>query len=188
MIETSLIRLSEAVQKGQKLSYGAKVLLPMGDEAEIYGFIAIDLNISSEITMPPLGECQVFANRVIFSLDNETLPFPIFSSVSKASEERYGLYLLYIPKFSNLSKSQRQSYRWSLNNEKPHASVGQINGVKIDDNIAYYYPTENELYFESRTRLRSIGSDFAVIIRVSKISDDIKYELFDSYSVRIEQS
>ncbi len=100
MIESSLIRLDEAINNGQKLSAGSKVRLPIGEEAEIYGFISTVYSMfSTEIDMPPLGECQVYSNRVIFYLDKQLHTFPIFNSVCKASEEKYEVYLLYNQKF-----------------------------------------------------------------------------------------
>lgn len=91
-IETSLIRLDEAVQNGKTLLAGSKVFLPAGGEAEIYGFIATSNDIFGDIIdMPPLGECQVFSNRVIYRFEECTHTFPIFSSVCKATEEKYGL-------------------------------------------------------------------------------------------------
>ena len=54
MIETSLIKLDEAVDEGLKLSAGSKVLLPTGDEAEIYGFITSDDILSINVDTPPL--------------------------------------------------------------------------------------------------------------------------------------
>lgn len=191
MIETSLITLEEALQEGQTLSAGSKVVLPIGDEAEIYGFIATASNIlSMNIDMPPLGECQVFSNRVIFYLDKNLHRFPIFCNVRITSAERYGLYLLHVPKFLNLSSEwDRKFYIESMCKENPHPRVSRIEGVRIEDNVAYYYPNENDLYFESRSKLRAIGSGFVVVTRrISKPSENIKYEIFDSHSVKIERS
>lgn len=191
MIETSLIRLDDAVQNGQTLSAGYKVILPIGEEAEIYGFIAIQNNIlSSDIDMPPLGECLVFSNRVIFYLDKQLHRFPIFNDVRRPTQERYELYLLYVPKFFNLtSELERKYYVQSMTREIPNPKACQLKGVQIEDNIAYYYPNECDLYFESRSKLRAIGSSFAVVTRrISKPSENVKYEIFDSHSVMIERS
>ena len=191
MIETSLFKLDEAVQDGSKLFTGSKVVLPTGDEADIFGFIAIEDNLLSVvIDMPPLGECQIFSNRVIFYIDNRLYRFPIFQSVCKASEERYGIYMLYVPKFLNLSSEwERKWYCESMCNEKPHLKVSRINDIRIEENIAYYYPNNHDLFFESRSKLRGIGTGFAVITRrISKLSDDIKYEIFDSHSVIIDRN
>lgn len=191
MIETSLIRLAEAVQEGQTLSAGTKVVLPNGYEADIYGFIAIeDDPLSNIINMPPLGECRVLSNRVIYYIENNLLRFPIFKAVGKAKEQKYALYLLYIPKYFSLSSDRDiNSYRQSMSRETPNQNVVRIKGIQIDDQVAYYYPDENDLYFESRSKFRGIGTDFAVITRrISESQDDIKYEIFDSYSVMIERN
>ncbi len=191
MIETSLISLEDAIQEGIKLSAGAKAVLPSGDEAEIYGFIAIDNNpLCSFIDMPPLGECKVFSNRAIFLMDKQLLRFPIFQSVSQVAEERYGLYLLYIPKYLNQATDYlRRYYIESMSMDKPHPKVTYIDGVQVEENVAYYLPKEHDLYFESRSKLRGIGSGFVIITRrVSKLSDEIKYEVFDSHSVRMERN
>lgn len=191
MVETSLISLYDAIQEGIKLSAGSKVVLPSGDEAEIYGFIAIDENpFSTNIDMPPLGECKVFSNRVIFLMDKQLHRFPIFQSVSQVSDERYGMYLLYIPKYLNLSTEwERKYYLESMCRDKPHPKVTRIDGIQVEENVAYYLPKEYDLYFESRSKLRGIGSGFLIIIRrVSKLSDEIRYEVFDSHSVRMERN
>lgn len=190
MIETSLIKLNEAVNAGKKLSAGNKVLLPTGDEAEIYGFIAIDDDILSlYIDTPPLGECQVFSNRVIFYLEKQLHRFPVFKSVCKASEERYGVYLLYVPKLFHLSSEwYRKYYIQSMPKEIPHPQVEKIDGIRIEENVAYYFPEESDLYFESNSKLKGIGSGFVVVIlRISPLTGDIKYEIFDSHSVMVER-
>lgn len=185
MIETSLIRLDKAVLNGQTLSAGVNVILPEGKNAEIYGFIAIEDDLLSlEIDMPPLGECQVLSNRAIFTLDKHLYRFPIFKSVSKASEQKYKLYLLYVPKFFNSA-----IYKESMRREKPNPKVVRIDGIRIEDEVAYYYCQNQDLYFESRSKLRGIGSEFAVVTRrISKHNDEIKYEIFDSHSVMMEKN
>lgn len=189
-IETSLIRLDEAVQGGKTLLAGSKVILPTCGEAEIYGFIAITGEIFGDIIdMSPLGECRVFSNRVIYGFGERIYTFPIFRSVCKAIEEKYGLFLLYVPKFFHLSSTwNRRAYLESMRNVKPQSQVSKIDGVRIENNVAYYYPKEYELYFESRSKLRAIGADFVVITRrISMPSENIKYEVFDPHSVRIER-
>lgn len=190
-IESSLISLDKAIREGRTLSAGSKVVLPIGEEAEIYGFIAIEDDdlLSIEINMPPLGECKVLSNRTFFSFEGKIYHFPIFSTVSRANEEKYKLYLLYVPKFFNLtSKYDVEAYRQSMRNEVASPKVYKINGVRVEDKIAYYYANESDLYFRSRSKLSGIGSEFAVITRrVSKLSEDVKYELFDSYGVMIEK-
>lgn len=190
MIETSLIKLNEAVSAGQTLSAETKVILSTGDEAEIYGFIAIDDNILSiHIDTPPLGECQVFSNRVIFYMEKQLHRFPIFKSVCQASEERYGVYLLYVPKLFHLSSEwHRKYYNESMRKENPHPQVCKIDGIRIEEKVAYYFPEELDLYFESNSKLRGIGTGFVVVIRrISPLTGDIKYEIFDFNSVMVER-
>lgn len=191
MVEKSLISLYKAVKEGQKLLTGSKVILPFGDEAEIYGFIATEDNLlSNAIDMPPLGECMVLSNRIIFYLDKSLHRFPIFKSVSKAYEKRHELYLLYIPRFIHSSSEYDRIYYFdSMSKETPHRRAGNLTNVKIEENIAFYYPTENDLYFESRSKLRAIGTGFAVVTRrISKPLGVIKYEIFDSHSAMVERS
>lgn len=190
MIDTSLIRLDEAIEIGQKLSSESKVLLPIGEEADIYGFIATDNSLTNpSIDMPPLGECHVLSNRIISTFDKQQYLFPIFRSVGKAIAERYPIYLLHIPRFINLSSEwDRKAYLYSMSREIPNPKVARIDGIKLDEKVAYYYPKEDDLFFESRSKLRAIGSEFVVVTRrISKLSDNIKYEIFDSHSVMIER-
>lgn len=190
MIETSLISLDEAIQEGQTLSAGMKVILPIKDEAEIYGFIATEDNIlSPNIDMPPLGDCLILSNRVISYLNKQQYSFPIFKSLCKAREQKYKLYLLYVPKFFKLSPVWHITlYKDAMSKEINHPRLDRIEGIKIEENVAYYYTNEQDLYFESKSKLRAIGSGFAVVTRrISRPSENIKYEIFDSHSVMIDQ-
>lgn len=194
MIETSLIRLDEALQSGLKLYEGKKVVLPSGDDADIYGFIVIEDEMLSLlidiIDMPPLGECQVFSNRVMFLMDNKLHRFPIFSTVCKVSENRYDLYMLYLVRFNSLlSGWDLKAYLYYYRDKKIIQNLMKLNGVQIEENTAYYLPLKNDLYFESRSKLRAIGSGVAVVTRrISKKTDDIKYEIFDAHSLRMERN
>lgn len=192
MIDTSLLTLDDAVEKGKTLSTDMRVILPSGEKADIYGFIAIDNDLLSHaIDMPPLGKCHVLSNRVVFSLDEYLLRYPIFNSVSKVSEEKYNLYLLYLPKFTNLSNDwNRNAYINAMQNEiVKNSNVAKLDGVIIEDSIAYYFPNDYDLYFTSKSKLRGIGTGFAVITRrISKLTDNIYYEIFDSHGVRIESN
>ena len=98
MIDTSLIRLNEAIKEGRTLKEGDNVILPIGLRAKIYGFIAaneVDNLFNSSIDMPPLGEGYILSNRAVFKFGEELYRFPIFTSVCKTSEEKYNLYRLY---------------------------------------------------------------------------------------------
>lgn len=191
MTEKALISLDEAVQKGQTLLAGLKVVLPLiKEEAEIYGFVATALHVlSSGIDMPPLGECKVFSNRVIFYLANELYRFPIFTSVHKASEERYGLQYLYVPRILNSPLGWNEKYyRDAMYKDVPDPRVSRVEDIQIENNVAYYYANKYDLFFESDSRFRAIGLGFVVITRrYSKLSGNIKYEIFDSHSVKIKR-
>lgn len=194
MVATSLIRLDEAIQSGIKLYEGLKVVLPSCEEAEIYGFLTTeDFILSDNIDMPPLGECQVFSNRVIFYMNNKLHRFPIFSTVCKVSEDRYDLFALYIPRFETLLSDSFnfKAYVKYMGTRQitSYLKSIKINSLQIEKDIAYYIPNENELYFESRSKFRAIGSGVAIITRrISKKSDDIKYEIFDAHSLKMEKN
>lgn len=194
MIETSLITLDKAVKDGRTLSKDLKVILPGGEDAYVYGFIAINddvlsmvIDMPAIIDMPLMGECQILSNRAFFYLENKIHRFPIFRSVAKANEEKYNLYLLYMPKFMALTKYDLDYYLYSMRNENPNPRVARINGVRMEDKRAYYYVNNDELFFKSGSKLNGIGNDFAVITRrIAKISEDIKYEIYESSGVRTE--
>lgn len=190
MIETSLINIIDAINNGRTLSKGQQVTLPVEGDATIYGFLAIENFIFSSmaIDMPPLGEATVLSNRVIFAFDKKLHRFPIFNSVCKVTEEKYGLQFLYVPRLLNLSKQWIvNAYEQSMVQEKPNPTVARIDGVKIEDNVAYYYPHNDDMYFKSSSKLRGLGDGLAVIIRrISKISGDIKYEIYNPEEIQVE--
>ena len=193
MIETSLINIADAINKGRTISKGERVTIPVEGDSTIYGFLAIENRFfgdTIDIDMPPLGEANVLSNRVIFAFDEKLHRFPIFNSVSRASEGKYGLYLLYVPRLLNLSnKWNVQAYKETMAKEAPHYNVSRIMDVKLEDNIAYYYPHEDDLYFESSSKFRGLSNGFAVVIRrISNITGDIKYEIYNSDEVQIENS
>lgn len=191
MIDTSLISLNEAIANGLTLSKGLKVSLPIGGDATIYGFIAMEDDIFSlAIDMPPLGEAKILSNRVLFGFNDQLHRFPIFSSVCKANEERYKLYLLYVSRFLNLpSQWKIKTYIQSMKHEEANPNVYKIDNVRIEDKTAYYYTKDDDLYFQSTSKLCGIGNGFAVITRrISNLSDDIKYEIFNPEEVKIEKT
>ena len=191
MIETSLLSLDKAVDEGKKISADMKVILPNSESAEIYGFVAIEDNIFGErIDMPPLGECNVFSNRIIFNVGEHQSRRPIFLSVYKATEERYDLYMLYIFKFLDLYRGcDFKAYKSYMRDRKIIPSLSKLKEIKIEEEEAFYYPSEHDLYFESSSKLRASASGFAVITRRhSKLSDTVRYEIYDSRSVKIERN
>ena len=186
MIETSLINIMDAIYNGRTISKGQQVSIPIEGDATIYGFLAIeDVMLSLAIDMPPLGEATVLSNRVF---DKKLHRFPIFNSVCKATEEKYGLYLLYVPRLLNLNNSwDVRAYNQAMTEEKPNQKVARIDRVKVEDNVAYYYPQNNDIFFKSSSKLRGLSNGLAVIIRrISKVSGDIKYEIYNSEEIQIE--
>lgn len=191
MIETSLINLMDAIKNGRTISKGQRVTLPIKGESTIYGFIAVENDILGlSIDMPPLGEATVLSNRVIFTFDKQLHRFPIFNSVCRASDEKYGLHLLYVPKFLNLSNAWTvKAYVQTMVKETVNSSVSKIEGVKIEDNIAYYYPQDGDLYFTSLSKLKGMSNGLAVIVRrISNITGDLKYEIYNPEEIQIENS
>lgn len=191
MIETSLINILDAINNGRAISKGQRVTLPIEGESTIYGFIAIENDILGlSIDMPPLGEATVLSNRVIFTFDKKLLRFPIFNSVCRVSDEKYGLHLLYVPKFLNLSNTWTvNAYVQTMVKETVNSSVSKIEGVKIEDNIAYYYPQDGDLYFTSSSKLKGMSNGLAVIVRrISNITGDLKYEIYNPEEIQIENS
>lgn len=66
--------------------------------------------------------------------------------------------------------------------------MARIDGVKIEDNVAYYYPQSNDMYFKSSSKLRGLSDGLAVIVRrISKISGDIKYEIYNPDEIQLEK-
>ena len=71
------------------------------------------------------------------------------------------------------------------------SKVTSYGNVKIEgafgERQAFYYPRENDLYFQSSSKLRGMASSFAVITRrVSKVSDQVIYEVYNPEEVKIE--
>lgn len=191
-IETSLINVNEALAQGQTLSKGMQVSLPMGLEATIYGFVPVEVSLFDfRIDMPPLGEAKVVSNRVVAAFNGGLRHFPVFNDVSKPVEERYPLSLLYIPRFLRNrldSESLESAYLRVLMYGTPELKVKKLNGVDIEKGCAYYFPQENDLYFESSSKLSGIANGLAVITRrLSKETDELRYEIFNSDEVLVEK-
>ncbi|HJE38599.1 MAG: hypothetical protein C7K11_06365 [Candidatus Amulumruptor caecigallinarius] len=195
MIETSTMNLFEAVANGKELTKGMEVKLPLFDyKAYIYGFVATQGRaLDVDIDMPALGQAKVLSNRVVY----ESRAFPILTSVQKACEEKYNLYQLHVPHFLSSyyqdSKygSWRNAYWQAFTGESVESKVTSYGNVKIEgafgERQAFYYPRENDLYFQSSSKLRGMASSFAVITRrVSKVSDQVIYEVYNPEEVKIE--
>lgn len=190
-IETSLINVNEALAQGQTLSRGMHVSLPMGLEATIYGFVPVEVSLFDfRIDMPPLGEAKVVSNRVVASFNGVLRAFPVFNNVSKPVEDSYPLSRLYIPRFlrNRLDGSLENAYLGVLRNGTAESKVKKLNGVDIENGCAYYSRQENDLYFESSSKLSGIANGLAVITRrLSKGTDELRYEIFNSDEVLVEK-
>lgn len=191
MIETSTMNLFEAIAKGKELIKGMEVKLPLFEyKAHIYGFVATQGQVLGvDIDMPALGQANVLSNRIVY----ESRAFPIFTSVKKACEEKSNLYQLYVPHFlsSFYKDSWRNAYWRTFTGESVDSKVTSYGNVKIEGTLeerkAFYYPRENDLFFQSSSKLRSIASSFAVITRrVSKVTDQVIYEVYNPEEVKIE--
>lgn len=173
--------------QGQKISQYTPVKLLNG-EARIYGFIAYHANIFSEnVSCPPLGKAYVVGNRIVFSMENKLYRFPIFSSIEKNTQERYPVYLLYVPRLMDLpNQSHVTAYVSSMKNEKPNSNVWKVDSIKLIEGKPYYFPKENEFYFDSTSQFKGIGDAFEVIVtRKSPVDGSLIYEVYDPKDIEI---
>lgn len=192
-IETSLITVEEALSQGCTLRKGMNVTLPIRESAEIYGFIATDNDpYSNIIDMPPLGEAVVLSNRVLYASSKGTSIFQLFSEVGRATEEKYDIHALIIPEFVYLqSEWNRSAYIRTLKDEKADPRISRIDPrrIKMGGTKAYYHPRDIDLYFQSASKFRGIATGLAVITRrITRNTEDIKYEVFCANEVLIEKS
>ena len=67
-----------------------------------------------------------------------------------------------------------------MQSKTPDQFVYKNDGVKIEDNEAFYYPKEDELFFESSTSLKGIANAFVVITR--RIAPDNEQVVYEVYS------
>lgn len=188
MIDTSLISLCDAIKEGRTIYKGYKVSLPVDGEASIYGFVVYHDNIFSEqVSCPPLGRANVVGNRIIFAMDDKIYRFPIFTSIEKRTKECYPVYLLYVPRLMDLPYSSHvAAYIHSFKNEKPHMYIWKVDGIKLIDNVPYYYPKDDEYIFKSPSPFTGIGNAFAVITRrISSNDGYFIYEVYDPNEVKV---
>lgn len=189
-IETSLINVNEALAQGQTLSKGMQVSLPMGLEATIYGFIPVEETLfNPAINMPPLGEVKIVSNRAVTYYNGHLYRYPVFRRVRKGDDEWHPLLHLYVPRFFNQgSDSVIKAYTRCFKEGVVESRIESLRGVGIEEGCAYYYPQENDLYFESSSNLSGIANGLAVITRrLSKETDELRYEIFNSDEVLVEK-
>lgn len=178
----------EDLMAGKELKRGAIVKLPIGKEATIYGFVAYHERLDDfpkdvkGINCPALGPAHVIGNRIVSALDGKLYRFPIFISVTKATKNKYPVFGLYNPELllEAVYPSRATSYRRSMQSKTPDQFVYKNDGVKIEDNEAFYYPKEDELFFESSTSLKGIANAFVVITR--RIAPDNEQVVYEVYS------
>lgn len=189
-IETSLVNVNEALAQGQTLSRGMQVSLPLGLEAKIYGFIAVEETLfSPTVNMPPLGEVKIISNRAVAYYNGCLCRYPIFRSVHKCDDEWHPLFHLYIPRFFNQGREAvTRAYKRCFADGVVESIIESLRGVGIEEGCAYYYPQENDLYFESSSDLSGFANGLAVITRrLSKETDELRYEIFNSDEVLVEK-
>ena len=173
--------------QGQKVSKYTPVKLPTG-EAHIFGFVAYHDNVFSDnVSCPPLGKAYVVCNRIVFSMENKLYRFPIFSSIEKNTKESYPVYLLYVPRLMDLPyQSHVTAYVDSMKNEKPNSYVWKVDSIRLIEGKAYYFPQEDEFYFDSTSQFKGIGDAFEVIItRKSPVDGSLIYEVYDPKEIEI---
>ncbi len=174
--------------QGVKISQYTTIELPLVGKATIYGFVVYHDNIFSEqVRCPPLGRANVVGNRIIFAMDDKIYRFPIFTSIKKGTKECYPVYLLYVPRLMDLPYSSHvAAYIHSMKNEKPHTYIWKVDGIKLIDNVPYYYPKDDEYIFESTSPFTGIGNAFAVITRrISSNDGYFIYEVYDPNEVKV---
>lgn len=182
----------EALKQGKTINSKSRIKLPVEGLAEIYGFVPYHDDTFSGLGMektpvcPPLGPANIIGNRVIFALDGKIYRAPLFKTISVA-EEKYPIYLLYVPRLLNLTAESRiKAYLSSFKNERPSPYINQVDGIRTIDNKPFYFPNEGEYLFTSSSKLKGIGNAFAVITRrLSKDSGLLLYETYDPQDVEV---
>ena len=182
----------EALKQSKSINSRSRIKLPVDGIAEIYGFVPYhedtfsSLGLETTPTCPPLGGANVIGNRIIFALDGKIYRVPLFETLSIA-EEKYPIYLLYVPRLLNLSAESRiKTYLSSFKNEKASPFIHQVDGIRIVDNHPFYFPNEDEYLFTSSSKLKGIGNAFAVITRRrSKENGMLLYEVYDPRDIEV---
>lgn len=187
MVEMSLISLRAAVDLGKTISKDMEVVIHKVGNALLYGIIAGNNKLMElSISIPPLGKALIMSNRVIYKLGGQFHNAIIFDKVSKAEQDKYNIHLLYVPKFIELGRCT--SYLETMKNETINPNISRMDGVKVEDDIAYYLTQEDDLLFQSSSMLRGIGNHFGVVtMRLSKVTDEVVYEVFNPRDVFVEK-
>ena len=156
-IETSLINVNEVLAQGQTLSRGMHVSLPMGLEATIYGFVPVEVSL--------------------FDFRIDMPPLGEAKVVSNRVVAAFNGGLRHFPVFNDVSKPVEERYPLSL------LYIPRFLRNRLDSESQ-----ENDLYFESSSKLSGIANGLAVITRrLSKETDELRYEIFNSDEVLVEK-
>ncbi len=179
--------LFDILYQGKKVDSSTPIKLPIVDNATIYGFVAYNENLLSDIVnCPPLGVAFIVANRAVFYFEDKFYRFPIFSSISKPVEDKYHVYLLHVPRLLEMCFSHVNAYLYCMKNNKLHKWISKVEGIKVVDNKAYYYPKEDECLFESSSQFRAIANSFVVITRrITSENENVIYEVWNPNEIEI---
>lgn len=188
-----MANIIDVLKQGETIDSHTRIKLPIEGNAEIYGFVPYyddafsNLGMESTPLCPPLGPANVVGNRVIFGIDGKIYRSPLFKTIS-TPEEKYPIYLLYVPRLMNLSaESKVKTYIASFKNEKPSYYINSLEGIKMIDNKPFYYPKEDDYLFTSPSSLRAVGNAFVVITRRrSKDNGLLLYEVYPPEDVDIK--
>ena len=83
-------------------------------------------------------------------------------------------------------QSRVTAYVDSMKNEKPNSYVWKVDSIRLIEGKAYYFPQEDEFYFDSTSHFKGIGDAFEVIItRKSPVDGSLIYEVYDPKEIEI---
>lgn len=108
--------------------------------------------------------------------------------MSTATKDVYPVYLLYIPRLLENPKnpSYVDYYLSALKNQKNYNwNVSRIEDIATDDDgVAYYSRRNDELLFESASKLSGLANSFLVITyRESPKTGEMLYEVYNAEDV-----
>lgn len=187
--------LLEALKRGKTVEADTRIKLPIDGKAVIYGFVPYHCDdmdscfgFEETVTCPPIGYANIIGDRIIFPLNGKFFRAPIFNSIS-FPEEKYPVYLLYVPRLLNLSSKYKISgYKKAFVSEKPRL-IGYDkypDDIRVIESIPFYSPLNGEYIFSSTSKLRGIGNSFVVITRrCSKETGTFVYEVYNPKDVEI---
>ncbi len=184
----------EALKQGKTVESNTRIKLPVEGKAEIFGFVPYHddfdtcFGYDETITCPPIGAANIIGDRIIFPVNGKFYRAPIFESIHLA-DEKYPVYLLYVPRFLNLtSKYQISGYKKAFASETPRL-IGYDkypDSIRVIDGVPVYFSEEREYIFSSASKLRGIGNAFVVIVRRrSNETGTVVYEVYNPNEITI---